>query len=126
MKKRMVIVLLSLVLCMFATFAIHVGILKNALKKSEELISLRNFDENGVEYIVDSDIAIDIAKKVWAERHGKLSNMPYIYSSRLIDNKYWVVEGVNIFMDFFGISCGGGPYIILEKTGKVLFLGETG
>ncbi|MCR5612611.1 NTF2 fold immunity protein [Treponema sp.] len=81
--------------------------------------------ENGIEVIETKEMAFKIAKQVWIEKYGFFSISCMVFDCRLEDNRYWILEGRNIFHNIFKI-CGGGPYIVIEKNGKIISLGYTG
>lgn len=80
--------------------------------------------DEGVDFISNEKTAIAFAKQVW-KQSGYTPKIFMLYDTRLVDDKYWVIEGVSLW-DYIFTNCGGGPYIIVEKNGKVLFVGETG
>lgn len=81
--------------------------------------------DSDVDIIKTKDVAFFIAKKILTEEYGFSSILFTIFDYRLEDYRYWIFEGRNYFHRLFRIY-GGGPYIILEKTGKVISLGYTG
>ena len=84
----------------------------------------KNID-SGIDIIKTKEMAFSIAKKIWTEEYGFRSILFTIFDCRLENDRYWIFEGRKYFHILFR-SYGGGPYIILEKNGKVVALGYTG
>jgi hypothetical protein len=76
--------------------------------------------------VPDEKTALKISKSIWLPIYGGRNLFGYSYKIELIEEKFWVVIGVNRIKRFFG-SMGGGPYIEIDKkTGAVLQVGHTG
>lgn len=82
-------------------------------------------NDNDCEIIETKELAYKIARDIFVEKYGYSSLIFMSFDCRLQDNKYWIFEGRNKFHILFK-TCGGGPYIVIEKTGKILALGYTG
>lgn len=92
---------------------------------NEYLPTIHVENDEGIEVIQTKEMAFKIAKQLWVKKYGYKSLMFKVFDYRLVDDKYWVIEGCNYFFLLFKI-CGGGPYIVIEKSGKILSLGYTG
>lgn len=114
MKK--IILSISTVLLMFVIFIFTF----HPLVKSEYdfLPTVHEFVQDEIDYVDSKEKAFKIAKQIWNEKYGVTSSMFMIFEYRFVDEKYWVIEGSNIFHRLFKIN-GGGPYIIIEKNGRV-------
>lgn len=93
--------------------------------KLDFLPIIRNIDANGCNIIETKEMAFKIAKEIWIEKYGYFSIMFMIFDCRLENNEYWILEGSNYFHRLLKI-CGGGPYIVIEKNGRVVAVGYTG
>ena len=92
---------------------------------NDSLPSIHVENDEGIELIQTKEMAFKIAKQLWVKKYGYKSLMFKVFDYRLVDDKYWVIEGCNYLFLLFKI-CGGGPYIVIEKSGKILSLGYTG
>lgn len=121
--------ILAIILALFLVFAFWVGCsikeVKVFLGDYPDLPLMASFDETGIDYITDQRTAINTAKCVWKKELGNGPGLLTLYHARLVEDKYWVIEGVPVWQYMFRIN-GGGPYIILQKNGKVMYVGETG
>lgn len=84
----------------------------------DSLPIVHEFMQDDIDYIDSKDKAFNLAKQIWNDEYGRFSLMFMVFYYRLVDDRYWVIEGSNIFHRLFKIN-GGGPYIIIEKNGCI-------
>ena len=122
MKKRILFCVLGLCLFFVMSLIFYHPVVYS---KYDFLPVMDSYPEDGIDVIKTKEMAFKVAKQVWIEKYGYLSITCMIFDCRLKDNRYWIIEGRNVFHRLFKM-CGGGPYIIIEKNGKVISLGHTG
>ena len=122
MKKLIVCSIISIITLSFLVLMFHHPVNES---KYDYLPQLNIQNENGCEIIETKEMAYKIAKEVFIEKYGYSSLFFMSFDCRLEDNKYWILEGTNKLHLFFKTN-GGGPYIVMDKTGKILALGHTG
>lgn len=122
MKKSVVCSVIGIIIISFLVLMFHHPV---TVSKYDFLPQLQIENENGCDIIETKEMAYKIAKDVFIEKYGYSSLFFMSFDCRLEDNKYWILEGTNKFHKLFK-SCGGGPYIVIEKNGKILEIGYTG
>lgn len=122
MKKIIIFSVIGILLFGFFLLMLHHPVVES---QYDYLPPLAIESENGCEIIETKEMAYKIAKDIFIEKYGYSSLFFMSFDCRLEDNKYWILEGTNKFHKFFK-SCGGGPYIVIEKNGKILEIGYTG
>ena len=122
MKKIIVYSVIGILLFGFSLLMLHHPVVES---QYDYLPPLVIESENGCEIIETKEMAYKIAKDVFIEKYGYSSLFFMSFDCRLEGNKYWILEGTNKFHKLFK-SCGGGPYIVIEKNGKILEIGYTG
>lgn len=123
--KKLILIIISIIFISISLVVVFFTLkLKNEFKENQDLPAMIAVDDEGINFISNEKKAVALAKQVW-KQSGYASKIFMLYHTRLVNDKYWVIEGVSLW-DYIFTICGGGPYIILEKNGKVLFLGETG
>ncbi len=122
MKKKIVLLILGLSLIIVMTLIFYHPVIYS---KYDFLPVMDSYTEDGIEIIRTKEMAFKIAKQVWIEKYGYLSIACMTFDCRLENDRYWILEGRNVFHTLLKI-CGGGPYIVIEKNGKIISLGHTG
>lgn len=114
MKKKAFILSITILLILLFVFNFH-PLVKS---KYDFLPTVHEFFQDDITYIDTKEKAFKLAKQIWTEEYGYFSMMFMVFDYRLVDDKYWIIEGSNIFDRLFKVN-GGGPYIIIEKNGCI-------
>lgn len=122
MKKIVVFSVMGIVILSFLLLIFHHPVTES---KYDFLPQLHIENENGYNIIETKEMAYKIAREVFIEKYGYSSLLFMSFDCRLESNKYWILEGTNKLHQLFKIN-GGGPYIVMEKNGKILAIGHTG
>ncbi len=64
---------------------------------NDNLPAIHVENEEGVEVIQTKEMAFKVAKQLWIEKYGYKALMFKVFDYRLVDDKYWVIEGCNYF-----------------------------
>lgn len=86
--------------------------------KYDFLPTVHEFIQEDIDYIDSQGKAFKVAKQIWTEEYGYFSLLFMVFDYRLVDDRYWIIEGSNIFHRMFKVN-SGGPYIIIEKNGCI-------
>ncbi len=122
MKKTIIFSVIGIMFLIFLFLMFHHPIVES---QYDYLPPLLIESEDECEIIKTKEMAYKIARDVFIEEYGYSSLLFMSFDCRLEDNKYWILEGRNKFHTIFK-TCGGGPYIVIEKNGKIIEIGYTG